>query len=97
MDRNMLKKSQVRIGNERQLGRWHFREIVFVFRASIHQAVKRLTTRSREVSKPPDSGLNVSNRFEIWQDIDNSAAELPVKFQGDTITKPSNLVVSRLH
>ena len=35
--------------------------------ASIHQAVRRLTARSREVSKPRDSGLNFSNRSEIWQ------------------------------
>ena len=26
-----------------------------------------LTTKSREVSKPQDSGLNFSNRSEIWQ------------------------------
>ena len=38
-----------------------------ILRASIHQAVRRLTARSREVSKPRDSGLNFSNRSEIWQ------------------------------
>ena len=36
-----------------------------IIRASIHLAVRRLTTRSREVSKPRDSGLNFSNRSEI--------------------------------
>ena len=35
--------------------------------ASIRRAVGRLTARSREVSKPRDSGLNFSNRSEIWQ------------------------------
>ena len=35
--------------------------------ASIHKADGRLTARSREVSKPRDSGLNFSNRSEIWQ------------------------------
>ena len=34
--------------------------------ASTHWAVRRLTTRSREVSKPRDSGLDFSNRSEIW-------------------------------
>ena len=37
------------------------------YRASIHYAVRRLTTRSREVSKPRDSCLDFSNRSEIWQ------------------------------
>ena len=35
--------------------------------APIQLAVMRLTARSREVSKPRDSGLNVSNRSKIWQ------------------------------
>ena len=35
--------------------------------ASIHKAVRRLTARSREVSKPRDSCLDYSNRSEIWQ------------------------------
>ena len=35
--------------------------------ASIHKAVRRLTARSRKVSKQRDSGLNFSNRSEIWQ------------------------------
>ena len=33
----------------------------------IHWADGRLTARSSEVSKPWDSGLNFSNRSEIWQ------------------------------
>ena len=36
-------------------------------RASIHYVVRRLTARSRETSKPQDSGLDFSNRSEIWQ------------------------------
>ena len=36
-------------------------------RASIHSTVRRLTTRSREVSKPRDWILYWSYRFEIWQ------------------------------
>ena len=36
-------------------------------RASIHQAHGRLTARSREVSKPRDSGLDRSNSSKIWQ------------------------------
>ena len=35
--------------------------------ASIHKAVRRLSARSREDSRPRDSGLDFSNRFEIWQ------------------------------
>ena len=35
--------------------------------ASIHYADGRLTARSREVSKPRDSGLNIFHRSEIWQ------------------------------
>ena len=35
-------------------------------RTSIHRVERRLTARSREVSKPRDSGLDFSNRFEIW-------------------------------
>ena len=33
--------------------------------ASIQYAEGRLTARSREVSKPRDSGLDISNRFEV--------------------------------
>ena len=36
-------------------------------RASIHEADGRLTARSQEVSKPRDSGLDFSDRSEIWQ------------------------------
>ena len=32
-----------------------------------HKAVGRLTARSREASRPRDSGLNFPNLFEIWQ------------------------------
>ena len=35
--------------------------------APIHGADEYLTARSREVSKPWDSGLDFSNRSEIWQ------------------------------
>ena len=37
------------------------------FWVSIHKADGRLNVRSREVSKPRDSSLDFSNRFEIWQ------------------------------
>ena len=37
------------------------------FRASIHKANGRLIAISREVSKLRDSGLDFSNRSEIWQ------------------------------
>ena len=40
---------------------------VFGTKASIYKAGGRLTTRYREVSKPRDSGLDLSNRSEIWQ------------------------------
>ena len=33
----------------------------------IHQADERIAARFREVSKSRDSGLNFSNRSEIWQ------------------------------
>ena len=36
-------------------------------RASVHQAVRRLTAKSREVSKPRDWMLQWSYRSEIWQ------------------------------
>ena len=57
------------------------------------KAVGRLIAKSREVSKPRDSGLDVFNRSEIWQ----AAAEMPVKFQSGTIIITSNLTTSRLH
>ena len=37
-------------------------------RVSIHLAIRRLTARSREVSKPPYSVLDFSNRSEIRQE-----------------------------
>ena len=46
-------------------------------RASIHSTDGRLTTRSREVSKPRDSGLHFSHRCEICQN-GSSAFEMPV-------------------
>ena len=36
-------------------------------RTSIHRTVSCLTTRSREVSKPRESSLDISSRSEIWQ------------------------------
>ena len=49
--------------------------------ASIHSADERITTRSREVSKPRDSYLNFSNLPIIDRHIGSIAAEMPVKFQ----------------
>ena len=39
----------------------------YISRASIHYTGGRLTTRSREVSKPRDSGLDCCSRSGIWQ------------------------------
>ena len=41
--------------------------LVRSFRASIHKADRHLTARSHEVPKLRDSGLDCSNRYEIWQ------------------------------
>ena len=61
-----------------------------------HWAGGRLTARSREVSKPRDSGLNFFKRPEIYRHIGSSAASLPVKFQSGTIIIASNLT-ARIH
>ena len=57
--------------------------------------------RSREVSKPRDSGLNFSNRSGIALKFDrylgSTAAEVPVKFQSDTTIATSILAASWLH
>ena len=53
---------------ERLVSIWYCRaEAMDAFKASIHLAGGRLTTRSHEVSKPRDSGLEISNRPDIWQ------------------------------
>ena len=59
-------------------------------RAFIHWADGRLTARSREVSKPRDSGLDFSIALKVNRHIGSSAAEMPVKFQSDlNIIKPN--------
>ena len=52
--------------------------------ASIHYTGERLTTTSREVSKPRDSAVDFSNRCRG-----------PVKFKRDRIVMTSNLGISR--
>ena len=49
------------------------------------KAVRRLTTRSCEFSKPQDMGFDFSNPSEIWQASRQQCCEMPVKFQRDTI------------
>ena len=58
---------------------------------------RRLSVRSRKVSKPGDLYLELSNRSEIWQALGSSAADVPVKFQSDTTIQSTNLVASRLY
>ena len=67
-----------------------------VTRTFIHQVVRRLTARSREDSKPWDSGLDFSNRSAIWQ-APSVAVEMPVKLQSNTAILIPNPVASRLH
>ena len=45
---------------------WYWSVFPIYFEASIHWAEGRLTARSRDASKPRDSGLDISNRSEIW-------------------------------
>ena len=49
-----------------------------------------LAARSREASKPRDSGLN------FCRHLGSTAAKIPVKFQSDTITITPNLAASKL-
>ena len=60
-------------------------------RAFIHWADGRLTARSREVSKPRDSGLDFSIALKVNRHIGSSAAEMPVKFQSDLNNITPNL------
>ena len=50
--------------------------VFMTFCASIHQADGCLKEGSREASKPRDSGLDFSNRSDIWH-ISTSAGVLP--------------------
>ena len=54
--------------------------------AFIQQVVRRLTTRSREVSKPRVSGSNFSIALKFDRGVDKSAAEMSVIFQSDSVT-----------
>ena len=47
--------------------------------------------RSREVSKPRDSVLNYHIDLNFYSRLDNSAAETPANFQGDTIIESTIL------
>ena len=65
--------------------------------ASVDWAVGHLVVRSREVSKPRDSGLDLSNRTKIDSHLGSRTTEMPVEFQSDTIITTSNVTASRLH
>ena len=66
--------------------------------AFIHKADGCLTTRCREVSKPRDSGLDFSNRSEIWQAPRQQRYRDVCQISlSDTIIITSNLAASRLH
>ena len=49
--------------------------------ASIYYTVRRLTTGSREISKPGDMGSKLPDRSEFDRRVDNSTAESPAQFQ----------------
>ena len=52
---------------------------------------------SRSLQAARDSGVDFPNRSEIWQaPRQYSAAEKPLKFQGETIIATSNHAASRL-
>ena len=65
--------------------------------ASIHEAIGRLIARSREVSKPPDLGLDFPIALKFDRHLGSSPAEMPVKCQRDTIITTPNLASSRHH
>ena len=46
---------------------------------------KRLTNRTREISRPRNMGLWLSDRFEPDRRLESTAAEASVKFQGHMI------------
>ena len=46
----------------------------------VHLAAGRLAARSSEISKPRDSGLDFSNRSEIWHAACSSAAKMRDSF-----------------
>ena len=52
---------------------------------------------SRKGSMPRDWGLNILIALKFDRPLGSSAAEMPVKFQNDTVIRTSNLVASRLH
>ena len=66
---------------------------------SIHWADWRLTARSHEVPKPRYSDLDFLTfltALKFDRHLGSSVAEMPVKFQSDTIIITSNLAGSRL-
>ena len=56
---------------------WHDVMLPIEFLGLYSMSGKTSYRRSREVSKPRDSGLDFSNRSEIWQAAE-TAAEMPV-------------------
>ena len=62
----------------------------------IHQAIKRLVVRHREVSNPRDVGFDLHDRIEIWRRIRSNAADTPAKFNSDPIILTTNFMTSTL-
>ena len=58
---------------------------------------RRLTTRSREFTKPRDLRLDIPITLKFDRNLGCSAAAMPVIFMCDTFIITSNLAVSRLH
>ena len=52
--------------------------------------------KSRKLSKPRDLRLKLADGFVIWQELGNTADDVPVKFQSDTNILPLDLVPSGL-
>ena len=69
----------------------------YKIRASIHQAVRRLTAESCEVSKPRDWVYNNRIALKFDRYFGSAAAEVPVKFQSNWKSLNPNLAASRLH
>ena len=58
---------------------------------------RRLSVRSRKISKPRDLYLDCPIALKFDRHFSSSAADVPVKFQSDTTIESTNLVASRLY
>ena len=82
---------------------WKYISLVFLLRirastwATFQYPIRRLIVRSREVLKPRDWCLELSDHSELYRHPGSTAAEAPVKCQSDAIIQATNLAVSRLH